>query len=64
MSPPEAANDVVLLNHGDGQTAFDGAENVTPMPCIDVYALYLYVTETLNGSFDKYSVSDNRITIK
>ena len=44
-----SGNDYVLLNNGDGQTAFDGAEVVNDQFKLDSQLLIDYIMEDLNG---------------
>ena len=44
-----AGIDYLLKNHGDGQTAFDGAELVNDMIMLDNQMLIDYITEDLGG---------------
>ncbi len=52
-----------LLNNGDGQTAFNGAEKLVTNAMIDSELLMKYIAENLKGDFSKYEKVDNRITI-
>ena len=45
-----AGIDYLLKNHGDGQTAFDGAELVNDMIMLDNQMLIDYITEDLGGT--------------
>ena len=59
--------DYVLINHGDGQTAFDGCSVVKSMVMLDNQLLIDYLTETLGGTVgDDYEdpTGQGRISIQ
>ncbi|MBQ6335076.1 MAG: bifunctional metallophosphatase/5'-nucleotidase [Erysipelotrichaceae bacterium] len=57
-----ASTDYVLLNAGDGNTAFKDCEIISAAEMVDVEALWKYFTEVDFG--DKYRESDDRIKIE
>lgn len=57
-----ASSSYVLINNGDGQTAFDGAEKLITPSMTDTELLIEYI-RSLNGDFEKYKTVDNRITV-
>ena len=61
-----AGSDFVLLQNGDGTTAFDGATVIDEEATIDNQALISYITNTLEGKLDAYSdpYGQGRIVIK
>lgn len=61
-----ASNQYVLVEHGDGMTAFDGCKVVQDQVKIDNQVLIDYLTETLDGVVsEKYAdpYGEGRITI-
>lgn len=59
-----AGTEYVLLNNGDGMTAFNGCEPVSTNGMLDYEVLILYITGFMDGKIDAgYSAADGRITI-
>lgn len=62
-----AGIDYLLLNHGDGHTAFDGADIVSPGEFVDNQVIVRYINDTLGGIVgNEYAdpLGQGRITIK
>ena len=60
------SGDYVLINNGDGQTAFDGCTVVKSMVMLDNQLLISYITDALGGNIgDGYEdpTGQGRITI-
>ena len=58
-----ASTSYVLINSGDGNTAFKGAETVLDNGMVDVEILYQYLCD-VGGFSDAYRQTEGRITVK
>ena len=60
-----AGTEYVLVNNGDGMTAFNTSKIVSSNGMLDYEALILYITRFMNGKIDsRYASTEGRIVIE